>query len=365
MWKGIKRKLYLHSFLNAVLFVLIISLGIFLYQKRILPELMLMIILAGILVWLLGILFTRMFMNKVSKLTSSVENSLKTLGMADIPPASFLGDEIDGLVETIKLITKIVKERDKLKVDKSELETISKELLDKNIELGEFIYSISHDLRAPVVSISGYSSILAEEYADKLDDEGKKYLKRISENTSFMEQLIHDLIDLSRAERINYAFQDVNVSEILEVVSSQFGEEIRKLKINFVVKSKLKNIYADKTKIIQVFNNLVGNAIKYIDTNKDPYIEVGGEMDGEFYKFYVKDNGIGISKSDQDKIFKLFYRVEGTGISGTGVGLNIVKKIVERHQGKVSVESEIGKGSTFYFSLYKSLCDIKEKNDII
>jgi signal transduction histidine kinase len=274
-------------------------------------------------------------------------------------------DELDNLTVTFNQMVKAIKERDKLKVDKSELEIISKELIDKNVELGEFIYSISHDLRAPVVSISGYASILAEEYAGKLDEDGIKYLKRISENTSFMEQLIHDLIDLSRAERINYAFQDVNVSEILEVVSSQFSEDIRRMKIKFVVKSKLIRIYADKTKVIQVFNNLIGNAIKYIDPNKDPVIEVGGEMDGEFYRFYVKDNGIGISKAEQDKIFKLFYRIEGTGISGTGVGLSIVKKIVDRHQGKVWVESELGKGSTFYFSLYKSLCDINEKNDII
>ncbi|MFH1288626.1 MAG: HAMP domain-containing sensor histidine kinase [bacterium] len=322
MWKGIKRKLYLYSFFNAVLPALVINLGIYLYVKRVLPGLMAIVLLVGFVVWLLGLFLNRIFMDKAYK---------------------------------------ILKELNRLKVDKSELEVISKELTDKNVELGEFIYSISHDLRAPVVSISGYSSILLEEYADKLDDEGKKYLRRISENTMYMEQLIHDLIDLSRAEGINFVFQDVNVSEILEVVSSHFSEEIKKKKINFVVKSKLKKICADKTKVIQIFNNLIGNAIKYIDTNKDSYIEVGGELEGDFYEFYVRDNGIGISRADQSKIFKLFYRVEGTGISGTGVGLNIVKKIVERHHGKIWIESELGQGSTFHFKLCKSICDISEK----
>ncbi|MEW6088825.1 MAG: sensor histidine kinase [bacterium] len=330
-------------------------------------QLIMIIFIVGFMTWIVVIYFVRLFLTRLVNVINIINEGMRAIESSKITIAhpSNARDELENLTMTFNSMVQAIKERDKLKVDKSELETISKELIDKNVELGEFIYSISHDLRAPVVSISGYSSILLEEYADRLDDEGKKYLKRISENTAFMEQLIHDLIDLSRAERINFVFQDVDVSEILEAVSSQFSEEIRKKKINFVVKSRLKKIYADKIKIIQVFNNLIGNAIKYIDTDKAPYIEIGGEMDGDFYKFYIKDNGIGISKANQSKIFKLFYRVEGTGISGTGVGLNIVKKIVERHQGKIWVESELGKGSTFYFTLYKSLCDINEKNDKI
>ncbi len=241
--------------------------------------------------------------------------------------------------------------------DVTERARLAEEIRKKNKELESFVYTISHDLRAPLVSIQGFSSILLSDSQDKLDDTGKRYLARIQTNTRQMEILIDDLLELSRIGRVAGAFEDVPSAEIIRDVLNVLGPQLKKGGIVVNVQGNHPIIYCERSSIFQVFENLIQNSIKYMGDVGDaesPVIEVGCKKAGGFHEFYVKDNGIGIDPEYHQKIFQIFQRLKEVDTKGTGIGLATVERIAEIHGGSVRVESEKGKGATFWFSVPES-----------
>ena len=244
--------------------------------------------------------------------------------------------------------------------DVTERARLTEEVREKNKELEGFVYTISHDLRAPIVSIQGFSSILLADFQGKLDDTGKRYLARIQANVRQMEILIDDLLEFSRIGRVAGAFEDVPSAEIIRNVLAVLGPQLKKSGIKVDVRNNLPVIHCEKTRIFQAFENLIQNSVKYMGDTESPVIEVGcRETDlsavpaqaGGFHEFYVKDNGIGIDPEYHQKIFQIFQRLKEVDTKGTGIGLATVERIAEIHGGSVRVESEKGKGATFYFSV--------------
>ncbi len=220
-----------------------------------------------------------------------------------------------------------------------------------NTELDDFTYIVSHDLKEPLRSIDAFTKFVVKDYNDKLDDEGKRYLERIMANASRIQELIEDLLELSRIERKKNPFEETDINAVIEEVRLRFEYIIKARGVVINVLNELPKVFCDRVRITEVFANLISNAIKFTDS-RVPHIEIGCSLSGDYFEFYVKDNGPGIEEKYFGRIFEIFQRLERKErYDGTGAGLTIVKKIIEMHDGRVWVESRLGEGSTFYFSL--------------
>lgn len=246
----------------------------------------------------------------------------------------------------------------KLKSEKkiaNELQKKTVELSQTNKELDSFIYTVSHDLKAPLVSIQGFSAMLSSDYGDKLDEMGKMYLERMQKNSERMGELIDNLLELSRIGRIKSKDEIVNISEVISEITEALDTQLKARGTKLILKNDMPKLYSDHTRLSQVFSNLISNANKFMgDDNKEPTIEIGYSQDNGYHKFYVKDNGIGIDKEYHDKVFQIFQRLEEVDVEGTGIGLSIVKRIISNMNGDIWLDSEKGKGTTFYFTIPKT-----------
>lgn len=225
------------------------------------------------------------------------------------------------------------------------------QLEDANKELEAFTYSVAHDLRAPLRIISGYSTILVDEYHETLDQEGQRLLKIIATNAGRMGQLIDDLLEFSRLGRSSLNLRLTNVEDLINSILEEQLALLAESRIEFKI-GKLEPLNCDGNLMQHVFSNLISNAIKYSRTVKKPVIELGSIKEDNEIVYFIKDNGIGFDMQYADKLFGVFQRLHNvTKIEGTGVGLAIVKRVISKHQGKVWVEAEVDRGATFYFSL--------------
>ncbi|MFQ5825517.1 MAG: ATP-binding protein [bacterium] len=230
---------------------------------------------------------------------------------------------------------------------------IKKESLGQDQDLNVYLQTIVHELKSPLVSVQGFASLLFEEYGSNLPREGKRYLERIFFNLKKAEDMLSDLSEFAQVIIDEADFKMVAVDEIIEVAKEPFLFELKERRLRLVVHSNLPDIYCDANAMIQVFTNLISNAIKYSREDSE-VIEIGYACDEIFHKFFVKDYGIGISAKDRNKVFHFFSRLGNKkGVSGSGLGLAIVKRIIEGHGGEIWVDSKIYKGSTFYFTLPK------------
>jgi light-regulated signal transduction histidine kinase (bacteriophytochrome) len=218
--------------------------------------------------------------------------------------------------------------------------------------LEQFAYVASHDLQEPLRLVASFSQLLALHYKGKLDAEADKYIEYIVEAALRMQQLILDLLDYSRITTRGKEFAPVNCEDVLD-------EVILNLKVvidenNAIIShDPLPTIMGDYSQLVQLFQNLLSNAIKF-HGDENPKIHISAEMKGDKWVFQVKDNGIGIESQYHQRIFEVFERLhDRSEYSGTGIGLAISKHIVERHNGHIWVESELNKGSTFYFTIPK------------
>jgi light-regulated signal transduction histidine kinase (bacteriophytochrome) len=218
-----------------------------------------------------------------------------------------------------------------------------------NKELESFAYSVSHDLRAPLRNIDGFSKILMDEYAATLPDRAKHYLNRVRNGTRRMSMLIDDILAFSRIGRADLTFRKIPAGAIVRSVLDQFSMEIEKRNVSVVVHD-LPEINCDTVLMQSLFSNLISNALKYSRNTEHPEIEVG--YDKLQNVIFVRDNGMGFEMQYHDKIFQIFQRLHlPEEYEGTGIGLAIVKRIAERHHGRVWAESEPEKGSTFFVDL--------------
>lgn len=222
-----------------------------------------------------------------------------------------------------------------------------------NRELESFSYSVSHDLRAPLRAITGYSTFLMEDYMDKLDEEGREYLKIVNEETRRMGELIDDLLAFSRMHRTEKNEQLFSMSSLVEDVLKGLKSSIKQNQAQINI-SDLPDVVGDYKMLKQVWINLLSNALKYRLPDRQPVIEIKSSIseDFEFHIFSIKDNGVGFDTKYESKLFEVFQRLHSDDeFEGTGIGLALTQKIIHRHGGEIWAESEINNGSTFYFSL--------------
>ncbi len=220
-----------------------------------------------------------------------------------------------------------------------------------NRELEAFSYSVSHDLRAPLRSIDGFSQALLEDYNDKLDATGKNYLERVRAASQRMARLIDDLLQLSRLTRGEMNYEPVDLSQLVQSISSELKERQPERRVDFVIKEELV-AQGDVRLLRVVLENLLGNAFKFTGMHPSAVIEFGSVPHNGKSAYYVRDDGAGFDMVFSDKLFGAFQRLHGaTEFEGTGIGLATVQRIIHRHGGLIWAESAVEKGATFYFTL--------------
>lgn len=232
----------------------------------------------------------------------------------------------------------------------------TKKLEISNRELDDFAHIASHDLKEPLRGLYIYTSFLMEDYADKLDSAGVEKLNNLQEQAHRMESLINDLMKFSQLSRINLVHEKTDLNPVLENVLKSLGPWLEENNTQVLIKDTLPEAKCDQYRVSEVFRNLITNAVKYNDkTNKVIEIGTTQDLDGWPNKtvFYVKDNGIGIAPGKRDHIFKIFKRLHAKDKfqGGTGAGLTIVEKIIQRHGGEIWFDSILNQGTTFYFTL--------------
>ena len=235
------------------------------------------------------------------------------------------------------------------KVQEEIKETIKKLELS-NEDLQSFAYVISHDLKEPLRMVSSFTQLLKKRYEGKFDEEADEFIGFIVEGSERMESLLDDLLNYSRITSAADKYQEIDLNTIIEECMFNLKIAIDEKNVEITCDS-LPTVIVNRTQMIHVFQNLLANAIKF-SGKKTPKIHISSRRDGDKWIISVSDNGIGIDSQYHKRIFKVFQRLhKRSEYEGTGMGLFITKKIVERHNGYIWVESEPGNGSTFYFSL--------------
>ena len=252
---------------------------------------------------------------------------------------------------------------------KDKLEKLNKKLNDEvrmrkraqadlersNAELERFAYVASHDLKEPLRAASNFSSLLKKRYADQLDERAQKYIRFIVDGTNRMQVLIDDILTFSRLERKGNHFEAVDVGRLLDEAKENLRAVIGKSQ-GTVTFGAMPRLVGDKGQLSQLFQNLIGNGLKYHREGVPPVLHISCQEQETSWQFCVSDNGIGIEKEFFDRIFVVFQRLHGSReYEGTGIGLAICQRVVEIHQGKIWVESEVNEGSAFYFTIDKNL----------
>lgn len=225
------------------------------------------------------------------------------------------------------------------------LNSINRQLSEKNREMEQFIYTVSHDLRSPLVTIEAFAKKLADELHSSLTEKQHHRLSRIQANVSHMEQLLTDLLNLSRIIKQEIDKQAVDTRRVVDKVIRTLEAEIRESQGSIEVRGELMDIWANESMLHQALQNLISNAIKYRDPERPLMVNLSTREENNHVALSVADNGLGIDAKYHDQVFRIFERLE-VG-SGTGVGLSIVNTIMEKHEGRIRLDSEPGQGSTF------------------
>jgi two-component system, sensor histidine kinase and response regulator len=254
------------------------------------------------------------------------------------------------LIATIKAILRLRQTEEKLRKANEELARQATELRRSNEDLRQFAYAASHDLQEPLRMVTNYVQLLAKRYQGGLDPEADEFIRYAVEGATRMQQLITDLLDYSRVQTREQPFTPINCEEILEQVLRALQVPIEETQA-VVTHDALPAVLADATQFGQLFQNLLSNALKF-HGGQPPRVHLSAKPDGKQWVFTVQDHGIGIPPQFVERIFVIFQRLHThQEFPGTGIGLAVCKRIVERHGGKIWVESELGAGSTFYFTL--------------
>ncbi len=252
-------------------------------------------------------------------------------------------NEIAGYVCIAREIKKLKKTEEDLKIAVGKLE-------HSNEELEQFASVASHDLQEPLRMVSSFLQIINRRYTHKLDDEGKEFIYYAVDGATRMQKLISDLLAYSRVTTQGKEMKIVNSNELLKKTLSNLQEIIKDTNA-VVTHDELPEVLGDESQQIRLFQNLINNSLKFCK-DREPKIHISVKSEDKNYVFSVKDNGIGIKPEDKDKIFKIFQRLHSRDeYPGTGIGLAVCKRIVERHLGRMWVESEFGQGTTFYFTI--------------
>lgn len=246
--------------------------------------------------------------------------------------------------------------------DVTDQKLIEKEMIQKNkdfeyktSEMEKLTYTISHDLKAPLTSINGFIELLTDENGENFSRDSKLYLKRIKGNITRMARIIDDILEYSRFGKVREETGNHSLSQIIKDILVSFTPQLQEKNVRIEVEKDFPDVYVQRERIMQVFENLIDNAIKYMGEKENKTIMIGKTaIQEDFVTLYVKDTGIGMKKEHLHLIFQLFTRIPNglpNQVSGSGVGLANVQKIIETHGGTIWVESEYEKGTTFYFTI--------------
>jgi signal transduction histidine kinase len=249
-----------------------------------------------------------------------------------------MADQIANAIENARLFTERI--------------GLINELEAQNAELERFTYTVSHDLRSPLVTIRGFLGYLRQDAASGDMERFEKDLKRIANAVDKMQTLLNELLELSRIGRIANPPEDVLFEDIIKDVKEMLSGSIEAGNIKLEVSGKFPVVNVDRLRMTEVVQNLVSNAIKFMGNQPHPTIHIGMngvDVDDKLI-FYVQDNGVGIEPQYHERIFGLFNRLN-PNVEGTGIGLTLVRRIIEIHGGRIWVESDLGKGATFFFTL--------------
>ncbi|MCG9970389.1 ATP-binding protein [Christiangramia crocea] len=241
-------------------------------------------------------------------------------------------------------LSNIILEKQKLKIDR-----LNKQLLEAHDELELFSQGLSHDLKAPLRGIDGYAHILKEDHYDSLDKPGQQAVDTILSSAKEMQELIDNILSFAGVSGQTMNRGIFSVNHLVEDILQSFNIKTNYPNTRIIMDKEIPRMMADKRMIMQVWSNLITNALKYSEKEENPKIEIGAKGIEGRTTYYVKDNGIGFDPKHKEDIFNLFSRFSGDGYKGTGIGLAIVKKIIEKHNGRIWAESEPGVSTTFYF----------------
>ncbi len=229
-----------------------------------------------------------------------------------------------------------------------------KKYIDSNLQLENFAYFASHDLQTPLRSMISFTQLLKSKLKGRLSEEEEEYMQFIISSSKSMRNLINDLLSYSRINTTKINIREINLQTILAKLCIELDSIIQDKKAKIILKHIPEFIRADSTKIKQIFQNLITNAIKFSQEGTSPIVTINCKNNTDHWLFSVKDNGIGIAPEFQDKIFLLFKRLHtSTEYEGTGIGLAMVKKIIEQHEGEIGLESKQGEGACFWFTIKK------------
>lgn len=225
-------------------------------------------------------------------------------------------------------------------------------LEERNEELQQFSYVASHDLKEPLRMVKSFLTLLENKYRGQLDEKADEYIHYAVDGAERMQQLIDDLLEYSRVGRTNSKMEEVDFNEILQDVEKNLNSLIKENRASIRAQSELPVVKGFKYELVRVMQNLISNAIKFKKPGTDPVVEIGAEKKKKHWVFSVKDNGIGISEEHSERIFNIFERLHSKSeYTGTGIGLAVARKIIDRHGGRIWAKSGEGKGSIFYFTL--------------
>jgi len=231
------------------------------------------------------------------------------------------------------------------------LRQTAEELARSNRELEQFAYVSAHDLQEPLRQVRAYIGVLRDRYSDRLDDKASQYFQYVEEGATRMSELVSGLLEYARVGRRDAVHESTSCKAALNTAIANLQVSIDESHA-LITHDELPSVKANPTQLAQLFQNLIGNAIKFHRDGVPPEVHIGCRYDADDLVFFVRDNGIGIDMTHQKRLFVIFQRLHGRDkYAGTGIGLAICKKIVEQHGGKIWIESEAGEGSVFCFTL--------------
>ncbi|HQO58509.1 MAG TPA: ATP-binding protein [Candidatus Omnitrophota bacterium] len=326
------------------------------FHQRLLLTGLLMLLVTVLLAFWASRIFTRpiLALNEASQKVSRGQYNVK-LPVKNRDEIGQLSTNFNFMAKRLAEVKEELEEKNKtLFKHLAVLASQKKELREVNEELDRFVYTASHDLRAPLRGIASFAAFLEEDYKDRMDAQGREYLDEIRKGAAKMNMLIEDLLLLSRISRIKNPYELTDIQKLVDSVLERLKYDIQKHSAAIQIATVLPTVCCDRIKMTEVFQNLINNAIKF-SSKKDgapPRVDIGYRKDGISHCFYVKDHGIGIDPKYHEQIFGMFKRLHtDKEYEGTGAGLSIIKRIIEDHSGRVWVESRAGEGATFFFNI--------------
>ncbi len=232
-----------------------------------------------------------------------------------------------------------------------QLQKLNEELARSNQELEHFAHGVAHDLQQPLQSISGFARLLSVKYSDSLDETAQQYLACIANSGNHLQHLIQDLLAYAQVGQQAQSFAPVDCNQVLAQVKTNLNAAIAERAV-LLTHAELPEVVGSEPQLVQLFQNLISNAIKFTHPEVSPHIRISATLQGDWWLFGVHDNGIGIPSQAMERVFQAFQRLHSARqYPGNGIGLATCKKIVDHHQGKIWVESQLNAGSSFYFTL--------------